>query len=47
MCHLNLAVHKDSHAFYLAFVSRISLSDLLYKPAVNLLDNLIDTRKQP
>ena len=46
MCHFYLSVIDDSHLADLLLIARIFSLDLLYKAAVNLLDDLVDTRKQ-
>ena len=44
--HADLSVINDGHSADLLVVARISLLDLGYKAAVDLLDNLVNTRKQ-
>ena len=44
--HADLSVVNDRHSADLLVVTRISLLDLSYKAAVDLLNNLVNTRKQ-
>ena len=44
--HLNLSVIDDRHLLDLLEVSRIFLLDLKNETTVDLLDDLVDTRKQ-
>ena len=46
MSHLNLTIINDSHLLNLAVISRISSLDLKNETTVDLLCNLINTRKQ-
>ena len=46
ICHTNLSIHKDCHFPYFLFISRIRLTNLDHEAAVNLLYDLINTRKQ-
>jgi len=44
--HADLSVVNDRHSADLLVVTRISLLDLGYKTAVDLLNDLVNTRKQ-
>ena len=46
MGHLDLSVIDDRHLRDLILIARILLLNLEQEPAVDLLDDLIDTRKQ-
>ena len=46
MCHFNLSIVNDSHLADFLLVARIFFLDLFHKSAVDLLDDLVDTRKQ-
>ena len=46
MGHPHLAVVNNGHFADLFLIARIALLDLLHKPAVDLLHDLVDTRKQ-
>ena len=47
MRHLHLTVVKDCHAGNLAVIPRVAFLDLQYKTAVDLIHDLVDSRKQP
>ena len=47
MCHLNLAIEDNRHFLYFFIVVRILLPNFQQEAAVDLLHNLVDTRKQP
>ena len=47
MRHLHLTVIKDCHAGNLAVIARIAFLDLHDKTAVDLIHDLVDSRKQP
>ena len=46
MSHLNLTVHDNRHLLDFLIVARILLLNLVYKSAVDLLYDLVNTRKQ-
>ena len=46
VCHLDLTIIDDSHLRNLFLVSRVFLLDFKEEAAVDLLYNLVDTRKQ-
>ena len=46
MCHANLTVIDDCHLCDLLMVARVGSFDFLYKAAVDLLNDSVNTRKQ-
>ncbi len=46
ICHAHLTVHEDRHFPHFIFVARVHLADFDEESAVDLLYDLVDTRKQ-
>ena len=46
ICHAHLAVHEDRHLLHFILVARIHLADFDEEPAVDLLNDLVDTRQE-
>ena len=46
ICHAHLAVHEDRHLLHFVLIARIHLADFDEEPAVDLLHDLVNTRKQ-